>query len=305
MISCRIISNNSIKKVLSPLSSRLSSTSISSELSKPAISEERKKTIRRREYRFAYPEFLPDCEPKFRNHTRELLERRDMIARRENVMIPEFYVGSIVGVTITNPPSQGPEKEMRFVGIVIDRGGTGLRAWMIVRNVIDGLGVEFMFDLYSPTLKEIEVLRLEKRLDEELYYLRDCDPKHSTVPTDMLAELLPEGEPVPLNDIVIPLGPRPWRKQWQRMDDRLFGYSWDPNALDYFYQKKLEAFKSTLSDGWQMKFYKYDLMREYFLTIPLEEQDVIWKEVGPALETRESMIKRIVARKALASSSKK
>lgn len=54
-----------------------------------------------------------------------------------------------------------------------------------------------------------------------------------------------------------------------------------------------------------MKFYKYDLMREYFLTIPLEEQDVIWKEVGPALETRESMIKRIVARKALASSSKK
>ena len=72
---------------------------------------------------------------------------------------------------------------MRFVGIVIDRGGTGLRAWMVVRNVIEGMGVEFMFDLYSPTLKDVEVLRLEKRIDEELYYLRDCDPKHSTIPT--------------------------------------------------------------------------------------------------------------------------
>jgi len=303
MISVRVIAQNSIKKGLAPLSSRLSSTS--SELSTPVLSEERKKTLRRRDYRFAYPEFLPDSEPKFRNHTRELLERRDMIARRENVMIPEFYVGSIVGVTIANPPSQGPEKEMRFVGIVIDRGGTGLRAWIIVRNVIEGMGVEFMFDLYSPTLKEVEVLRLEKRLDEELYYLRDCDPKYSTVPTDMLAELLPDGEPVPLNDIVIPLGPRPWRKQWQNMDDRLFGYSWNHDQLDYFYQKKLEGFQSYISLGWQLKHYKYDLMREYFLTIPLEEQDIIWKEVGPALETRDAMIKRIVARKALAMSAKK
>jgi len=298
MISVRILTQNSIKKGLAPLSTRLSST-VTSEVSTPAISEERKKTLRRREYRFAYPEFLPDCDPKYRNRTRELLERRDMVARRENVIIPEFYVGSIVGVTIANPPSQGPEKEIRFVGIVIDRGGTGLRAWILVRNVIEGMGVEFMFDLYSPTVKEIEVLRLERRLDEELYYLRDCDPKYSTVPTDMMPELLPEGEPVPLNDIVIPLGPPPWRKKWQRMDDRLFGFTFDPAELDYQSQKRLEGFRSTLSHGWQFSFYKYDLMREYFLTIPLEEQDIIWKEVGPALETRDAMIKRIVAKKAL------
>ena len=69
-------------------------------------------------YRFAYPEFLPDCDLKYRNHTRELLERRDMIARRENVMIPEFYVGSIVGVTLVNPPSQGPGTQREM--IIID-----------------------------------------------------------------------------------------------------------------------------------------------------------------------------------------
>ena len=109
MITVKLITRNSLKKLLAPLTSRMSSTSTSEwSPTAPALSEEKKKTLRRREYRFAYPEFLPDCDVKYRNHTRELLERRDMIARRENLMIPEFYVGSIVGITLVNPPSQGP-----------------------------------------------------------------------------------------------------------------------------------------------------------------------------------------------------
>ena len=59
---------------------------------------------------------------------------------------------------------------------------------------------------------------------------------------------------------------------------------------DYFFQ------------GWQAKYVKYDLMRDYFLSIPIEEQDVIWAEVGPALENREIDIKRLAAKKALAKS---
>ena len=46
-------------------------------------------------------------------------------------------------------------------------------------------------------------------------------------------------------------------------------------------------------------------MRDYFLTIPLEQQDAIWREVAPALERREAMIKRLAAKKALALSAKK
>jgi hypothetical protein len=38
--------------------------------------------------------------------------------------------------------------------------------------VVEGQGIEFMYQLYNPTLLKIEVLRLEKRLDDELYYLR-------------------------------------------------------------------------------------------------------------------------------------
>ena len=53
-----------------------------------------------------------------------------------------------------------------------------------------------------------------------------------------------------------------------------------------------------------MKYLKYDLMRDYFLTIPMEEQDAIWAEVGPSLEQRNVAIRRHAAKKALTLSSK-
>jgi large subunit ribosomal protein L19 len=43
----------------------------------------------------------------------------------------------------------------RFVGIVIDRGGCGLRAWCVVRNVIDGHGIEICYELYGPTIVQV------------------------------------------------------------------------------------------------------------------------------------------------------
>ena len=57
--------------------------------------------------------------------------------------------------------------------------------------------------------------------------------------------------------------------------------------------------------AWQMEYIKYDLMRDYFLSIPIEEQDKIWEEVGPELEKRDAQIKRLAARKALSVSAKK
>lgn len=45
------------------------------------------------EFRHIYPEFLPDPNPKWRNSLREKLERADMLKRRNQIDIPEFYVG--------------------------------------------------------------------------------------------------------------------------------------------------------------------------------------------------------------------
>lgn len=47
--------------------------------------------------------------------------------------------------------------------------------------------------MYDPTLSKIEVLRLQKRLDDELLYLRDALPEYSTFDPNMEAEIHPEG----------------------------------------------------------------------------------------------------------------
>jgi hypothetical protein len=65
--------------------------------------ENLRKVIKRREYRYVFPEFLPDPNPIMRDHLREKLEREDMLKRREVIEIPEFYVGSIVAFTVADP----------------------------------------------------------------------------------------------------------------------------------------------------------------------------------------------------------
>ena len=122
------------------------------------------------------PEFLPDPNWKFRDRIREKLERRDMLCRRAQIEIPEFYVGSIMAVTFAD--ANAPGKTNRFVGLCIQRADVGLRANFTLRNHVDGLGIEIRYEIYSPMLQKIEVLKLEKRLDEELFYLRDCPAEY-------------------------------------------------------------------------------------------------------------------------------
>jgi len=57
--------------------------------------------ISRRDFRFIFPEFLPDPKPEWRNTIAEKLSRRDMLNRRDKIEIPEFYVGSSLAVTVS------------------------------------------------------------------------------------------------------------------------------------------------------------------------------------------------------------
>ena len=67
--------------------------------------------VTRRDLRFIFPEFLPDPEPRFRNRIVERLMRRDMLRRRNIVEIPEFYVGSVVAVTVSDKNAPSSNKE--------------------------------------------------------------------------------------------------------------------------------------------------------------------------------------------------
>ncbi|CAB4062103.1 RP-L19 [Lepeophtheirus salmonis] len=245
-----------------------------------------------RSLRFAFPEFLPDPDPNFRNALAEKLARQDMLRRREVAELPEFYVGSVVSVTVSDQNTQ----LNKFVGIVMDRGGTGLRAWMILRNVVDGEGIEIMYDLYSPVLHKIEVLRLERRLDDELYYLRDAPLKYSTIPFDTDPLILPEGSYSHFNDEVITLNPRPWTRRWELYLDKLKGFK--IGHMDMQTEARLERNYEKLNPGWRNEYLQYDLLRDYKNTIPIEEQNLIWNEVGEVLLNRNVAMRKVAAQKA-------
>lgn len=106
-------------------------------------------------------------------------------------------------MAVTVADINSPSQVTRFVGICIQRGGTGLRSWFILRNVVDRQGVEILYEMYCPLIQKIEVLRLEKRLDDSLLYLRDALPEYSTFPFDMEPEIRPDSSTVPVNPIKV------------------------------------------------------------------------------------------------------
>lgn len=197
-------------------------------------------------------------------------ERKDMLARRSIIDIPEFYSGSVLSVTVSDPNAAG--KVSKFVGICILREDVGLRATFTLRNNIDREGVEIKYDLYNPTIRSIEVLKLERWLDDDITYLRDALPVYSTFPMDMAPELRREGQEVPVFTGKIKMGPHPWTKKW-----------WHPNYKAF--TKNVEVFEDIYH--WPVKkaiLYsdeneKYDLAREYRKHYPEEMQEEIWKEV--------------------------
>lgn len=221
------------------------------------------------DYRFKYNDFLPNPDMRLRNPVLEKLMRKDMLERRKVVNIPEFYVGSIIAVTISDPHSQG--KTNRFVGICIERANTMLDAKFRVRNVIDNQGIEVTYDLYDPAIQKIEVLKLEKRLDDRMIYLRDALPEYSTIDLNMEPEIHAEGAPVPVNETIVKMKPFPWFQKWEQQN--LKGVEELEPHLNWWRKKQKKLPQNY--KPWE----KYDLMKEYRKSISEEEQSQIFSDI--------------------------
>jgi len=88
-----------------------------------------------------------------------------------NREIPKIRVGDTVklGVSIT----EGNKERVQFTeGVIIAKKGSGLNATITLRRVMQGVGVERVYLVHSPKLKNIEVLRSSRVRRAKLYYLR-------------------------------------------------------------------------------------------------------------------------------------
>jgi len=85
--------------------------------------------------------------------------------------IPKFNVGDTVKVSVKI--KEGDKTRLQaFEGIVIAKRGSGIRETFTVRRISYGEGVERIFQLHSPLLDSVLVVRRGKVKRAKLYYLR-------------------------------------------------------------------------------------------------------------------------------------
>jgi len=86
--------------------------------------------------------------------------------------------GDVVRVYQEYKDKKGKVHTSIFEGVVLKiSSGAGPSKSFTVRRVVDGVGVERIYPLFSPTIKKIEILRRQKVRRAKLYYLRDLSGK--------------------------------------------------------------------------------------------------------------------------------
>jgi large subunit ribosomal protein L19 len=101
------------------------------------------------------------------NQTVKLIEQDQM-----KTDLPQISVGDtvVIGVLIQEGNKQ---RVQTYQGAVIAQHRAGLNSTITVRRVFQGIGVERVFPLHSPTVQKIDIIRRAKVRRSKLYYLRD------------------------------------------------------------------------------------------------------------------------------------
>ncbi|KAM4085550.1 hypothetical protein ACJW30_10G036200 [Castanea mollissima] len=107
-----------------------------------------------------------------------ILNKRAIEAAEKERPVPDIRTGDILEIKL-----EVPENKRRlsvYKGIVMSRQNAGIHTTIRIRRIIAGVGVEIVFPLYSPNIKEIKVVKHRKVRRARLYYLRDKLPRLST-----------------------------------------------------------------------------------------------------------------------------
>ncbi|KAM6557312.1 hypothetical protein CsatB_004331 [Cannabis sativa] len=107
-----------------------------------------------------------------------ILNTRAVDESQKERPVPDIRTGDVVEIKFEVPENR--RRLSVYKGIVISRQNAGIHTTIRIRRIIAGVGVEIVFPLYSPNIKEIRVVSHRKVRRARLYYLRDKLPRLST-----------------------------------------------------------------------------------------------------------------------------
>ncbi|KAL5211344.1 hypothetical protein ABZP36_022191 [Zizania latifolia] len=108
---------------------------------------------------------------KTARHIMNILNKEEVDKVRAEREIPDVQPGCIVQMRLQVPENKRRESTLK--GIVLGRRNAGINTTFRLRRLVAGVGVESVFPLYSPNIKEIKILDRKKVRRAKLYYLRD------------------------------------------------------------------------------------------------------------------------------------
>lgn len=94
-----------------------------------------------------------------------------LLERENNAEVDEFNPGDTVRVSAKVVEGERVRTQM-FEGVVIRKNEGGAGANFTVRRIAHGVGVERTFNVWSPRLEKVKVVRQGKVRRARLYYLR-------------------------------------------------------------------------------------------------------------------------------------
>ena len=96
-----------------------------------------------------------------------ILNKRAVEASEEQRPVPDIRTGDVVQIRLEVPENR--RRLSVYKGIVISRQNAGIHTTIRIRRIIAGVGVEIVFPLYSPNIKEIKVVAHRKVRKARLY----------------------------------------------------------------------------------------------------------------------------------------
>ncbi|MCR9064860.1 MAG: 50S ribosomal protein L19 [Cytophagales bacterium] len=103
----------------------------------------------------------------------DLIREIELALAPEKTETPDFKAGDTVNVHVRIKEGN-KERIQVFQGAVIQRKNFGTNGeTFTVRKISNGIGVERIFPILSPSIEKIEVLRRGKVRRAKLYYLRN------------------------------------------------------------------------------------------------------------------------------------